>query len=68
MVDLAVFLLFGIPLLTIGWLKDSYHFAIELYRSDIKKIGCNDDKDEYFLNEAQFITLETFISDEYRKL
>ena len=66
--DLAMFVFLGLPILLCDTFRDTMQFAKELYRNDIKLIGHNDCKDEYNLDEEQFIALERFISEEYFKL
>ena len=65
---MVVFVVFGIPLLVLATIKDTILFGKDLFRDDVKQIGHNDCKEDYDLNEAQFIMLESFVSEEYRKL
>ena len=63
-VDLAVFIVFGVPLLILSQLADAFYFVASIYRSDVMAYGALESDVEFTMSEMQFAMLEQFFSDE----
>ena len=64
--DLLLFLLAGPLFLLLAVGKDTWKFAKDLYRSDVKKLDHEDKKREFVMNETQFSILESFCLEEVK--
>jgi len=49
--DLLIFIVAGLPLLMLAWLKDAFYFLKSTYRDDVKEFGFSDSVKEHTITE-----------------
>ena len=62
--DLAIFVLFGVPLLLFSQFIDAYYFLQQIYRDDVVEYSEESGEGGYVLTEGQFAVIEDLIRTE----